>query len=83
MTDFLGDIVAPFEDAYVAWIWLTTPRNALDGDELLTVLARGRRDRVIEAAEGHLQGDFAWAEDIRRRASENASTLCNSTKRTG
>ena len=55
----LGDIVALFEDAYAAWIWLTTPRNALDGDEPLTVLAKGQRDRVIEAAEGHLQGDFA------------------------
>ena len=55
----LGDIVALFEDAYAAWLWLTTPRNALDGEEPLTVLARGQRDRVIDAAEGHLQGDFA------------------------
>ena len=55
----LGDIVALFEDAYAAWFWLTTPRNALDGEEPLTVLARGQRDRVIDAAEGHLQGDFA------------------------
>ena len=55
----LGDIVALFGDAYAAWFWLTTPRNALDGEEPLTVLARGQRDRVIDAAEGHLQGDFA------------------------
>ena len=48
-----------FEDAYAAWFWLTTPRNALDGEEPLTVLARGQRDRVVAAAEGHLQGDFA------------------------
>ena len=54
----LGEIVALFEDAYAAWFWLTTPRNALDGEEPLTVLARGQRDRVIDAAEGHLQGDF-------------------------
>ena len=55
----LGDIVALFEDAYAAWFWLTTPRNALDGEEPLTVLAKGHRDRVIDAAEGHLRGDFA------------------------
>ena len=55
----LGDIVTLFEDAYAAWLWLTTPRNALDGEEPLTVLAKGQRDRVIDAAEGHLQGDFA------------------------
>ena len=55
----LGDIVVLFEDAYAAWFWLTTPRSALDGEEPLTVLARGKRDRVINAAEGHLQGDFA------------------------
>ena len=39
--------------------WLTTPRNALDGEESLTLLARGQRDRVVDAAEGHLQRDFA------------------------
>ena len=55
----LGDVVALFEDAYAAWFWLTTPRNALDGEEPLSVLAKGQRDRVIYAAEGHLQGDFA------------------------
>ena len=55
----LGDIVALFEDAYAAWIWLTTPQNALDGEEPLTELAKGHRDRVIDAAQGHLQGDFA------------------------
>lgn len=55
----LGDIVALFEDAYSAWFWLTTPRNALDGEEPLTALAKGQRDRVVDAAEGHLQGDFA------------------------
>ena len=55
----LGDIVALFEDAYAAWLWLTTPRNALDGEEPLTELAKGHRDRVIDAAQGHLQGDFA------------------------
>ena len=37
----LGDIVALFEGAYAAWFWLTTPRNALDGEEPLTVLAKG------------------------------------------
>ena len=55
----LGDIVALFEDAYSAWFWLTTPRNALDGEEPLTTLAKGQRGRVVDAAEGHLQGDFA------------------------
>ena len=55
----LGDIVALFEDAYAAWFWLTTPRNTLDGEEPLAVLARGQRDCVIDAAEGYLQGDFA------------------------
>ena len=37
-----GDIVALFEDAYAAWFWLTTPRNALDGEEPLAVLAKGQ-----------------------------------------
>ena len=55
----IGDIAALFEDAYAAWIWLTTPRNALDREEPLTELAKGHRDRVIDAAQGHLQGDFA------------------------
>ena len=54
----LGDVVALFGDAYAAWFWLTTPRNTLAGEEPLTVLAKGQRDRVIDAAEGHLQGDF-------------------------
>ena len=57
--DGLGEFLVLFEDACAAWFWLTTPRNALEGEEPLTVLARGERDRAVAAAEGHLQGDFA------------------------
>ena len=56
--DGLGEFVRLFEDAYVAWNWLTTPRNSLDGEEPLSLLARGERVQVIDAAEGDLQGDF-------------------------
>ena len=55
----LGEIAALFEDTYVAWLWLTTPSNALRDDEPLRVLAGGERELVVDAAIGHLQGDFA------------------------
>lgn len=54
----LGEIVALFEDADVAWDWLTAPATTLDGEEPLNVLAKGERKRVIEAAESILYGDF-------------------------
>ena len=54
----LGEIVALFEYAEVAWDWLTTPVSSLDGEKPLSMLARGERERVVDAAEGHLQGDF-------------------------
>ena len=54
----LGEIVALFEYAEVAWDWLTAPLNSLGGEKPLTVLAKGELERVIEAAESHLQGDF-------------------------
>ena len=54
----LGEIVALFEYAEVAWDWLTTPVSALDDEEPLSMLAKGELERVIDAAEGYLQGDF-------------------------
>lgn len=55
----LERVVTQFEDGYAAWVWLTTPRNSLDGEEPLTLLARGESDRVATAATGDRQGDFA------------------------
>ena len=55
----LKRVVMQFEDGYAAWVWLTTPRHSLDGEEPLTLLARGESDRVTDAATGDKQGDFA------------------------
>ena len=46
----LGEIVALFEYAEVAWDWLTTPVSSLDGEKPLSMLARGERERVVDAA---------------------------------
>ncbi len=48
-----------FADGYVRWVWLTTPRPSLDGAAPLALLARGEVERVVLAARGDLQGDFA------------------------
>jgi hypothetical protein len=54
------DRIAPqFEDGYAAWVWLTTPRAALDAATPLDRLREGEVDRVALAAEGDAQGDFA------------------------
>ncbi len=54
------DRVQPlFADGYSAWFWLTTPLAALDGSTPLERLKRGEIDRVIAAAHGDAQGDFA------------------------
>ena len=55
----LDRVTALFADGYSAWVWLTTPRPALDGAEPLTLLARGEVERVAEAVQGDRQGDFA------------------------
>ena len=55
----LDRVTALFADGYAAWVWLTTPRPALDGAEPLALLARGEVERVAEAAQGDRQGDFA------------------------
>jgi hypothetical protein len=55
----LDRIVPQFEDGYAAWVWLTTPRAALDGTTPLARLRKGEVDRVALAAEGDAQGDFA------------------------
>ena len=47
-----------FEDANAAWYWLTVPNDALGGAEPLDLLRDGEVDRVVNAAEGYLQGDF-------------------------
>ncbi len=48
-----------FGDAYAAWVWMTTPKAALDDECPLALLAGGDVDRAVEIAEGDLQGDFA------------------------
>ena len=55
----LDRVTALFADGYAAWVWLTTPRPALDGAAPLALLARGEVERVAEAVQGDRQGDFA------------------------
>ncbi|MYK60163.1 MAG: hypothetical protein F4027_16730 [Rhodospirillaceae bacterium] len=55
----LDRVTGLFADGYAAWVWLTTPRGALDGAEPLALLAQGEVERVAEAAQGDRQGDFA------------------------
>ena len=55
----LERITSYFDDGYRVWFWLTTPRNSLDGMEPLVLLRRGEIDRVLSAAIGDRQGDFA------------------------
>ena len=57
--DGLDRVVALFDDGYAAWVWLTTELSSLDGAKPLTLLAGGEIDRVVKAAEGDRQGDFA------------------------
>lgn len=55
----LEKVVSYFGDGYTAWFWLTTPRNSLDGMDPLALLRKGEIDRVVDAAIGDRQGDFA------------------------
>lgn len=55
----LERITPHFDGGYTVWFWLTTPRNSLDGVEPLTLLRKGEIDRVLDAAIGDRQGDFA------------------------
>lgn len=55
----LDRILPHFGDGYAAWIWLTTPRPALDEATPLALLRKGDVDYVVAAAEGDAQGDFA------------------------
>ena len=55
----LDCVTGLFADGYAAWVWLTTPRPALDGAEPLALLARSEVERVAEAVQGDRQGDFA------------------------
>ncbi len=48
-----------FPDGYSAWVWLTTPLKALDGDRPLDRLRAGDAAHVASAATGDAQGDFA------------------------
>ena len=57
--DGLERIVPHFSDGYTAWIWLTTPRQSLNGAKPIVLLGRGESDRVAAAARGDAQGDFA------------------------
>ena len=57
--DGLGRVTGLFDDGYAAWVWLTTELASLDGAAPLTLLAGGEIDRVVKAAEGDRQGDFA------------------------
>lgn len=54
----LEPILDHFGDGYAAWVWLTTPLSALDGQKPLQLLRSGERDRVMAAVQGDLQGDF-------------------------
>ena len=55
----LNRVLPFFSDHCAAWIWLTTPLSALDGQTPLAVLCAGESERVIAAAAGDAQGDFA------------------------
>ena len=55
----LDRLAGLFDDGYAAWVWLTTELSSLDGATPLTLLAGGEIDRVVKAAEGDRQGDFA------------------------
>ena len=55
----LDRVARLFDDGYAAWVWLTTELSSLDGAKPLRSLARGEIDRVVKAAEGDRQGDFA------------------------
>ena len=57
--DGLDRVAGLFDDGYAAWVWLTTEQSSLDGGKPLTLLAGGEIDRVVNAAEGDRQGDFA------------------------
>ena len=57
--DGLDRVARMFDDGYAAWVWLTTELSSLDGGKPLTLLAGGEIDRVVKAAEGDRQGDFA------------------------
>lgn len=55
----LNRVIPFFADHYSAWVWLTTPLPALDGQTPLALLRAGDSDRVVAAAAGDAQGDFA------------------------
>lgn len=55
----LDHVAELFGDGYAAWVWLTTPRPSLDGVAPLALIAEGEVERVVVAARGDLQGDFA------------------------
>ena len=55
----LDRVAGLFDDGYAAWVWLTTELSSLDGAKPLTLLSGGKIDRVVKAAEGDRQGDFA------------------------
>lgn len=57
--DGLERIVTHFSDGYTAWIWLNTARPSLSGAKPIVLLGKGEGDRVVAAAEGDAQGDFA------------------------
>lgn len=55
----LDQVLPFFADHYSAWLWLTTPLPALDGQTPLQRLRAGDSKRVVAAAAGQRQGDFA------------------------
>ena len=57
--DGLEPVVGLLGNGYSTWVWLTTPRVSLDGETPMELLASGETDRVVKAAEGDKQGDFA------------------------
>ena len=59
LVEGLKDVLPFFPEGYAAWGWLTTPLMALDDETPLSRLREGEVERVLEAARGDAQGDFA------------------------
>lgn len=59
LVEGLEQVLPLFDEGYAAWVWLTTPSAALDGQTPLSRLREGALEQVLAAARGDAQGDFA------------------------
>lgn len=59
LVEGLEQVLPLFDEGYAAWVWLTTPLAALDGQTPLSKLREGALEQVLAAARGDAQGDFA------------------------